>query len=141
VRKEITKAPIYYFSDLGFRNFLLGFFGRSEDSSQKGFLFQNFAFLLLHEEAQNSAFHLFYWRTKSGAEVDFVLNFGNSLLGIEVKYRSATKADVSRSLISFLEQYASAKGMLMNLSLQKQIIKKGDISVSLFPYFEKMLYS
>ncbi|NQT67072.1 MAG: DUF4143 domain-containing protein, partial [Actinobacteria bacterium] len=42
IRKEITKSPIFYFYDLGMRNFILNVFGKLDSISDKGFLFQNF---------------------------------------------------------------------------------------------------
>jgi predicted AAA+ superfamily ATPase len=33
IRKEITKAPVYYFRDLGLRNFASGSFGALSDSA------------------------------------------------------------------------------------------------------------
>ena len=43
VRKEITKSPVYYFVDLGLRNFLLNI-NDFNSIFDKGFLFQNFVF-------------------------------------------------------------------------------------------------
>lgn len=49
IRKEITKAPVYYFGDLGLRNFILGLFGNQMLPQDAGFLFQNFVFLKLQK--------------------------------------------------------------------------------------------
>ena len=44
VRKEITKSPVIYFSDLGLRNYANGTFGTLSKPEDMGFLFQNFVF-------------------------------------------------------------------------------------------------
>jgi len=50
IRKEVTKSPVYYFTDLGLRNYCLGIFGATAPHTEMGFLFQNFIFNLLREK-------------------------------------------------------------------------------------------
>jgi len=103
--KEITKSPVYYFTDPGFRNFFLGEFGTANSKSDAGFLFQNLVFLELHRLADRHVWSIHYWRTTDGAEVDFVIDRKNNLLPVEVKYSTLSAPLITRSLRSFIEKY------------------------------------
>lgn len=108
-RQEIVSNPIYYFIDNGFRNQILNHFASLLQRIDAGFLIENFIFQELEKYRQNHFKHygIFYWRTKGGTEVDFVLQHGpDKLLPIDVKYRSFDKPTVSRSFRSFLAAYA-----------------------------------
>jgi predicted AAA+ superfamily ATPase len=56
---------------------------------------------------------LFYWRTRSGNEVDFVLYGGDGLFAIEVKSRERLRPDDLRGLKSFVTDYPQAKATLL----------------------------
>ncbi|MBU4292678.1 MAG: DUF4143 domain-containing protein, partial [Actinobacteria bacterium] len=105
IRKEITKSPTIYFYDLGMRNFILNVFGKSDSIPDKGFLFQNFIFNILSERLKETSATINFWQTQDKAEVDFVLNFGNIYIPVEVKYSLIKKPVVSRSLLSFIKKY------------------------------------
>lgn len=125
VRKEITKSPVFYFSDTGFRNFALGNFGNLGDPAGEGFLFQNFVFLALRESLKNTSASIHYWRTKYGAEVDFVVNTGSRQIPYEVKYQRMKTPELRRSLMSFQNQYRSKEMFIVNLSLEKKRTENG----------------
>ena len=46
-----------------------------------------------------------FWRTKAGAEVDFVVNIKGSIVPIEVKYSNFKTEKISRSLSSFIDTF------------------------------------
>lgn len=134
-RKEITKSPIFYFNDLGLRNYALGTFGNISQSNEKGFLFQNFIFQILKNKIKTTSTKIHFWRTKNGAEIDFLLNKGKELLPIEVKYQKLKKPKITRSLRSFISKYQPKKAFIVNLSLdQKSLINKTEV-LSL-PFFK-----
>lgn len=118
VRKELTKSPVYYFVDLGLRNYASSEFTGLADSSL-GFLFQNFVFNALREKLFLPAHHLHFWRTKDGAEVDFVLEhrFGEPI-PIEVKATTLKSPEISRSFRSFLSAYKPKHAFVLNLGFQ-----------------------
>ena len=91
IRKEITKAPVYYFCDIGLRNFSSGSFGALSDS-EAGFAFQTVIYAMLKERFPLADTTIHYWRTKDKAEVDFVIRRGESVTPLEVKYRDMKKA-------------------------------------------------
>lgn len=84
--KEISKAPVPYFCDLGLRNHALGLFGQIQTPSECGFVFENLIFLLLKEKLKYKAAKLNFWRTTDKAEVDFVIDTERTVTPVEAKY-------------------------------------------------------
>ena len=109
---EIKKSPKIYFLDLGLRNALISDFRELDLRPDKGALVENFVFQNLHYRQETS--QLNFWRTKQGAEVDFILHFQNEIIPIEVKYQSLDRPKISRSLQSFLTNYQPAKALVLN---------------------------
>lgn len=103
---ELVKSPKVFFYDLGLRNVALNSFDKE---LLDGSLYENFiACELLRKQIK-----LKYWRTKSGAEVDFIIEKGNEIKGIEVK--SYLKSDiVGKSMRSFIEKYNSKKCYILS---------------------------
>ena len=134
VHREISKAPVYYFTDLGIRNLLLGSLGLVQSPLQLSFLFQNLIFLFLEQIAQEKYYQIKYWRTKSGAEVDFVLEKGEKLLPVEVKYQSLKEKRVSRSLRSFINIYQPKQALVVNLDFKAET-KIGSTQVVFLPFW------
>ncbi len=118
VRKEITKSPVYYFYDLGLRNFALGIFGTLTET---GFVFQNFVYSLLKDQTGSSSSKICFWRSKDKAEVDFVVDSVKTIVPIEVKYKKMTVPEISKSLRSFIEKYKPETALIVNLTLEKTV--------------------
>ncbi len=97
-RTELVKSPKIYFFDNGFRNMVIDDFRPYETRQDAGQLNENFIFSELTYAGAEAKF----WRSKSKAEVDFVVDKEGKLTAIESKSvaRAATK-----SLISFREKY------------------------------------
>ena len=58
-----------------------------------------------------------YWRTKSGAEVDFIISVVNPVQSIEVKSGTLKQITISRGYRSFLSKYAPPKAILLNSTM------------------------
>lgn len=57
---------------------------------------------------------LFYWRTATGEEVDFVVEQGSDLLGVEVKATTRARASDAKHLRTFRDEYGEAvRGCLL----------------------------
>jgi len=93
--KEISKQPKVYFVDTGLRNIIARHFPAELD----GKLFENYVL----GELIKAGFTPKYWRTKSKAEVDFIVEQDNQVIPIEVKL--STEDTIERSLHSFIETY------------------------------------
>jgi predicted AAA+ superfamily ATPase len=115
MRKELTKTPVFYFRDLGMRNYALGSFGAPVSPSESGFLFQNFIHNLLRNKMENTSNQVHYWRTTDKAEVDFVLDKNTEVVPIEVKYRKLSSPATTRSYQSFISAYRPSKGYVIHL--------------------------
>jgi uncharacterized protein len=124
IRKEITKTPVYYFYDLGMRNYALTSFSETPLlPSEAGFLFQNFVYNLLNEKIKDTSDQIHHWRTTDKAEVDFVLDKNVDSIPLEVKYRTLGGPEASRSFHSFISAYRPSKGYIIHLGgdMQRQI--------------------
>lgn len=116
LRKEITKSPIFYFYDLGLKNFACGEFGNLKD---KGFIFQNFIFNIIKEKIEFSPSRICFWRTKDKTKIDFIIELGKDIIPIEVKFKRLETPEIPRALRSFIERYKPKKALIINLSLEK----------------------
>lgn len=134
IRKEICKAPVYYFSDLGMRNFALGLFGSSAPLLSDGFLFQNFVFHRLKDWVRDTSWQIHYWRTTNKAEVDFVVDQGVELIPVEVKFQNLLKPNPGRSLLSFLAQYQPKKAYIVHLGKEMRRIE-GNTELVFLPFY------
>ncbi|MBI5358803.1 ATP-binding protein [Candidatus Amesbacteria bacterium] len=134
IRKEISKSPLYYFGDLGLRNYSLGLFGVSVTPATTGHLFENFTYLELKENFSEPA-QIHYWHTRSDAEVDFVVDRGSQIIPVEVKYRKIENSAISRSFRNFLEVYSPPRGFIIHLGEFSQT-KVNKTTVEHVPYHQ-----
>ena len=81
-RSEVTKAPLYYFVDVGFRNWLLGLFGLPEiPQPLRGHLFENVVFNVLKNQTELTPTRIHFWRTKDQAEFFFIADRLQIIIG------------------------------------------------------------
>ena len=135
IRKEITKSPVFYFYDLGLRNYAIGAFGNVVSPHEMGLIFENFVFNILKEKFQNTSTEIHFWRTKDGAEVDFVIDYGRTQFPVEVKYRELKRIEMSRSFRSFIEKYQPKKAYIINLGIDKDLTL-GSTKIYFIPFFK-----
>jgi len=111
-RTELVKNPKLFFLDTGLRNQLINDFSNLKLRSDKGSLMENYVCCQL----KKLGFPLKFWRTKSQAEVDFIIEKGNSLLPIEVK-SNLINFKVGKSLYSFIKKYSPKTALVINQNL------------------------
>lgn len=104
-RYEISKSPKIFFYDVGIRNTLIENFSDLNSRIDKGALFENFIIseLIKQNSYLESGFNFYYWRTKLGSEIDVVLERGDELIGVEVKYK---RKNINKA---FKNRYPQAK--------------------------------
>ncbi|TAE52268.1 MAG: ATP-binding protein [Bacteroidetes bacterium] len=112
LRKEITKTRKIYFYDLGIRNALIENFNPLSQRNDSGHLWENFLICermkRMHYERNFANFY--FWRTYTGAELDFIEERDGKLFGYEMKWgKNKAKAPVS-----WLETYPEASFTLLN---------------------------
>jgi predicted AAA+ superfamily ATPase len=120
-RTELTSNPICYFIDNGFRNQALNNFSAIENRTDNGLLIQNLVFqeIYKYQTQHRKNWQIHYWRTKSGAEVDFVIKTDfSTVIPIEVKFRNATDLHLSRGYKSFLEAYQPKQSFVITKNQQ-----------------------
>lgn len=143
-RTEITSNPIYYFIDNGFRNQALNNFSSLQNRTDNGLLLQSAIFQELYKfKIQNFInIDIHYWRTKGGAEVDFVLYKNEELfIPIEVKYRNMDSFSISRGFRSFIQAYQPKLGIIITKDLSGQAVFE-KINIHFIPFSDlKKLFS
>lgn len=94
LRKEVNKMPKIYFYDLGIRNALIKNFNPIEERNDVGALWENF--IMSERMKRNEYMHhscsSYFWRTYTGAELDYIEEFGGKLYGYEFKWKKTSKA-------------------------------------------------
>ena len=103
-RAELLQRPKVYFLDNGIRNQLFGGFGPPAQRADAGALHANLALTEILKSIPPLLVSVHHWRTRSGAEVDFVLEHQGRLMAVEVKAGDA-RGRISRSGRSFIEAY------------------------------------
>lgn len=112
-RTELTQNPVVYFIDNGFRNYALQNFNTLTSRTDAGLLVEGLVYQELYKHITQHflGITIHYWRTKSGAEVDFVLYKNEvNIMPIEVKYQTMSTPAITRGYRSFLQAYQPQKG-------------------------------
>lgn len=112
LRKEIVKNPKIYFNDLGIRNAILENFNPLHKRQDIGALWENFLLVERIKSQSNRQIRAnrFFWRTYTGAEIDYIEESGGSLRGFEFKWKNkAVKAPAT-----WLKTYAEASFQYIN---------------------------
>lgn len=123
--KEISKMPKLYFMDTGIRNIITGDLNALDGRRDSGSLVENSVFSMLLGK-QTLLQEINYWRTKTGAEMDFVLTDENkNIQGFEVKYKPFKKPRITRSTRSFINEYSPALTSICTRNYYKEISNMG----------------
>lgn len=92
LRKEITKMDKIYFYDLGVRNMVIDNLQPLTNRNDQGALWENFLVLerrkLLSYRFRNA--NTYFWRTYTGAELDYLEERDAALFGYEFKFNNKT---------------------------------------------------
>ncbi|MFN0213574.1 MAG: ATP-binding protein [Saprospiraceae bacterium] len=88
LRKEISKKQKIYFQDLGIRNALIEKFAPLNLRDDVGRLWENFLFVERSKLLDNHEWRAnrFFWRLQTGAELDYVEEYEENLIGFEFKF-------------------------------------------------------
>jgi predicted AAA+ superfamily ATPase len=120
-RREITLAPKIFFIDNGIRNQLLNdFSGDMSLGRDRGPLLENWAFTEICKHVPFQA-SVRFWRTKGGAEVDFVIERGRKVFAVEVKAAGLKRAGPGRSVRSFIDAYRPERVAFLNETLEATV--------------------
>lgn len=87
-RKEINKSQKIYFWDTGVRNALLKEFSTNPMRSDIGALWENWVITEFAKQnlLAGQKWNLYFWRSRSGSEIDLVTKRGEELRAYEIKW-------------------------------------------------------
>lgn len=117
-RKKLTRSSRYIFFDLGVRR-VAAKEGTQTLPERKGRLFEQLVGSEILKWIRSHAVpaQLYFWRDADGPEVDWVIEFEDILLPIEVKYSKNTQKSDLKHLKTFMTEYKFAKkSVLINSS-------------------------
>lgn len=123
-RSEITSNPKCYYLDNGFRNQALGNFTQLDNRVDKGLLIESAIFqeILKYKVQHFLNYKIYFWRTKNGAEVDFIIYKNeSSIYPVEVKYQSFKDPEISRSFRSYIEAYQPDRAVIITQEFSRTI--------------------
>ncbi|HRR42114.1 MAG TPA: ATP-binding protein [Syntrophales bacterium] len=103
---ELKKVKKYYLYDTGIRNCILNDYSNLNDRADKGAIIESFVALALMKQLKVNM-ELKFWRTRQGAEVDFILLKNRIPVPVEVKYR-LSEPIVPDGMKKFLQTYIDA---------------------------------
>ena len=113
-KRRVITAPKFYYFDVGVAGYLLKR-GRIENGSEAfGKAFEHFIYneIYAHSHYSDLNYPVYYWRTASQIEVDFIL--GDNEVAIEVKSSSMVSARHLKGLKSFAEEYKVKKLLVVS---------------------------
>ncbi|MBI5180774.1 MAG: ATP-binding protein [Nitrospirae bacterium] len=117
--KRITKSPKVFFIDTGLSTYLSGYHDESSliSARELGSFFETMIFLHLTilSELMIPKGKIFYWRSTTGKEVDFIIEHGKSLFAIEAKLTKTPAFNDIKNLLSFVEENPkTVRGILLH---------------------------
>jgi predicted AAA+ superfamily ATPase len=107
-RRRLSKSSKYVFFDIGARNAAAEMLtGQGIDDGEWGNRFEQWVGLLLvrYFRSRNLKGKLYYWRDHNGPEVDWVVEWDNRWIPIEVKFNQNPKQKHAAHLQTFLNEY------------------------------------
>lgn len=130
-RAELTSRPKIYLVDNGIRNRLVHDFKPLAERADAGPALENWVFSELWKALPDGA-TLHFWRSTSGAEVDFVVHRGEETVAVEVKAGRLSRPRIPRAARSFVEAYRP-RALLMVQSGLSHREREGETEVRWLP--------
>jgi predicted AAA+ superfamily ATPase len=138
-KRKVIMAPKFYLFDVGVANYLLNR-GKIEQGTELfGKAFEHFIYqeIYAHSRYSDKAYPIYYWRTTSQLEVDFIL--GDHEVAIEVKSTDHVDNRHLKGLVAFAEEYKVKKSIVVsNDPLPRQI---GNILILPWQQFLEKLWA
>jgi predicted AAA+ superfamily ATPase len=117
--KRITKSPKLFFIDPGLSIYLSGYFDEESLRSAReiGNYFETMIYMHLKIAAELMVpkAKMFYWRTTTGNEVDFIVEHGKKLLAFETKLTKNPTINDIKNILRFIDEYPhTIRGILIH---------------------------
>lgn len=101
-RKEITRMKKVYFTDIGLRNIIINDFRELDYRQDNGAIFENFVYLEIAKEICKPE-NIFFYRSKDGLEIDFLIETFKERIPFEAKFQRFTLPKGIAALMRFFE--------------------------------------
>ena len=127
-RIRLLKSPKFYFFDVGVRNVVAGLpLDKGILSTEGGHLFEHFIASELYWRCKylGRNYNLYYFRSVSGLEVDFVIETPNEIIPVEIKYTNNISPNDANKIEKFINLFPSAKRgfVIANIKREEQLSK------------------
>ncbi|WP_373518260.1 ATP-binding protein [Pricia sp.] len=133
--KRLVKMPKLYFYDVGLVSALLGIQNAEQLDLHplKGAFFENMVVIDLMKKRFNAgkSDNLYFWRDRSGHEVDIVLDYGLELVPIEIKAGETITSAYTKA-INYWNKLSDTKGGIVVYAGQS--IQKRSNGINIVPY-------
>jgi predicted AAA+ superfamily ATPase len=124
-QRNLVSHPKFYLFDAGVFRVLRGIGPADKSSELDGIALEGL--VLQHLRAwcdySKKKFEIFYWRTKAGLEVDFIVYGEGGFWAIEVKNSGKVSSKDVRGLLHFQEDYPESKLILLHRGAEKWMEK------------------
>jgi uncharacterized protein len=114
---RLLKSPRAFWSDVGLAVFLAGYYSADDlaRARELGAFFETLIYqhLRVSSSLLTPRGRLHFWRTQTGDEVDFVVEHGRRVVGIEVKMTDAPGYRHAAGLARFLGEHPQAAGGIL----------------------------
>ncbi|MCF6341374.1 MAG: AAA family ATPase [Bacteroidales bacterium] len=139
-KRQLVAHPKFYFFDAGVYRALRPSGPLDSPHEIDGIALENL--VLQHLMAWNAysgnTSKLFYWRTKSGVEVDFVVYGESTLMAIEVKNSNTVKPSDLKGLRAFREDYPDVDCLFIYRGTEK-LMKNGILCIPAHLFLQKLV--
>lgn len=132
-RDIIVSTPKFYLFDAGIANYLAQQKVSALQSMVAGKSFEHYILmeLIAYRSIKRKRFDIYYWRTKTGLEVDFIL--GDATMAIEVKIsKQVHKADL-KGLVAFCEEHTKTRAIVVSQDANPRKLTD-PISIDILPW-------
>ena len=114
-RQSISATPKFYLFDVGVAGQLAKRSLVALEGSEAGHAFEHFIIseVRAYNSYENLEFETFFWRTKTGMEVDLVIQNGNIIIPLEIKVKKRVDKNDLKGLKSFQDEFDIPEGILV----------------------------
>lgn len=120
IKKKLRAEKKIYVADSGLRNAVLGNREEALGSEDEVSVMVEGAVAshLINRFSTEFSKYVYYWR--SVYELDFVVDYENKVLPIEVKYRNKVDARDLKGLLGFMEKFGIRRGIVVSKDIMKR---------------------
>ncbi len=132
-RDLISRTQKFYFFDTAIPNAIMNKNIAMLKGADAGHSFEHYIFLelLAYKEIRRKYYDINYWRTKTGLEVDFILDKGR--VAIEVKISECVHKSDIKGLIEFTKEHVPSRSIAVSLDSRKRIVED---KIEIYPVYE-----